>query len=42
LKTVASPVTRPNTFTPLAARGSSPVLAGVRPKKMQKALPGGQ
>jgi HAMP domain-containing protein len=42
LKTVASPWIRPRIFTALAARGFSSVLAGVRPKKMQKAPPGGQ
>ncbi len=42
LKTVASPVTLPMMFTALAARGRLSVLAGVRPKKMQKAVPGGQ
>ena len=41
-KTVASPDTVPMMFTGLAARGRSSVLAGVRPKKMQKAVPGGQ
>jgi hypothetical protein len=30
------------TLTSLAARGLVSVLAGVRPKNMQKALPGGQ
>src|SRR5439155_22952228 len=42
LNIVGSPSTRPKTFTALAGRISSPVLAGVRPKKMQNALPGGQ
>jgi len=42
LNTVASPLTRPTTFTGLAGRISSPRLAGVGPKKMQKAWPGGQ
>ena len=41
-KAVASPDTVPMMFTGLAARGRSSVLAGVRPKKMQKAVPGGQ
>ena len=43
LNTVASPSTRPTTFTADAGR-ISPALreAGVWPKKMQKALPGGQ
>src|SRR6266542_2677853 len=35
--TVASPRTRPITLTGLAAQGASPLLAGVGPKKMQKA-----
>jgi hypothetical protein len=39
---VGSPLTRPNTFTGLAGRISSPRLAGVGPKKMQNARPGGQ
>ena len=38
----ASPVSRPRGFTALAARGASSTLAGVLPKKMQNALPGGQ
>jgi hypothetical protein len=42
LKTVASPSIRPTTFTGLAGRTSSPRLAGVGPKKMQNAWPGGQ
>ena len=42
LNTVASPLTRPITFTALAGRISSPRLAGVGPKKMQNAWPGGQ
>src|SRR3990170_7299284 len=37
----ASPSTRPRRFTGLAALGVAPELAGVGPKKMQKALPGG-
>jgi len=41
-KAVASPTTLPMMLTGLAARGRSSVLAGVRPKKMQKAVPGGQ
>ena len=39
---VTSPLTFANTFTGLAARGLSPLLAGVRPKKMHSAFPGGQ
>src|SRR5262249_36629948 len=42
LKRAASPTIRPNTLTGLARRLSSPRLAGVRPKKMQNADPGGQ
>ena len=42
LKAVASPTTRPKTLTGLAGRISVPRLAGVGPKKMQKAEPGGQ
>src|SRR5262245_34748674 len=41
-KTLGSPITRPTTFTGLSGRISSPWLAGVGPKKMQKARPGGQ
>jgi hypothetical protein len=42
-KTVGSPTTRPKTLTGLAGRISSGErLAGVGPKKMQKALPGTQ
>jgi hypothetical protein len=41
-KTVASPSTRPTTLTGLAGRISLPCEAGVGPKKMQKADPGGQ
>ena len=37
-----SPVTFAKTFTGLAARGLSSPLAGVLPKKMHSALPGGQ
>jgi len=42
LKTFGSDRTLPMILTALAARISSPRLAGVGPKKMQKALPGGQ
>jgi hypothetical protein len=42
LKTLASPVIFPITFTALAGRTSFPRLTGVGPKKMQKALPLGQ
>jgi hypothetical protein len=42
LNAVGSPETRPKTLTGLAGRISDPVLAGVGPKKMQNALPGGQ
>jgi hypothetical protein len=42
LKMVGSPSKCPKTLTGLAGRISSPRLAGVRPKKMQKALPAGQ
>ncbi len=42
LNAAGSPWTLPRMLTALAARGRSSVLAGVRPKKMQKALPGGQ
>src|SRR3972149_5872802 len=42
LKTAASPSICPTPFTRLAARLSSPRLAGVGPKKMQNAAPGGQ
>jgi hypothetical protein len=42
LKTVASPTTVPMMLTALAARGRLSVLAGVGPKKMQNAVPGGQ
>ena len=42
LNTVGSPSTRPKTLTGLAGRHSSPRLAGVGPKKMQNARPGGQ
>jgi len=38
----ASEVIRPTRFTSLAGTGSGPVLMGVRPKKMARALPGGQ
>ena len=41
-KTLTSPSTRPMGLTGLAARGSSPLEAGVLPKKMQNALPVGQ
>ena len=41
-KTLGSDETFPTILTALAARISSPRLAGVGPKKMQKALPGGQ
>ncbi len=37
-----SPDTRPKTFTGLYARGWSPVLTGVGPKKIQNAGPAGQ
>src|SRR5262249_54523130 len=40
LKIVGSPSSLPTTFTALAARHSSPRLAGVGPKKMQNAWPG--
>ena len=36
-----SPDTRPKTFTGLYARGWSPLLTGVGPKKMQNAGPAG-
>lgn len=39
LSCVTLPNTRPKTFTGLAARGFSPELAGVGPKKIQKACP---
>lgn len=42
LKTSGSPSTLPMTLTGLAGLISSPRLAGVGPKKMQKAFPGGQ
>ena len=42
VNTRGSPSTHPKTFTGLAGLISSPLLAGVGPKKMQKALPGGQ
>jgi hypothetical protein len=42
LKTLASAVIFPITFTALAGRTSFPRLTGVGPKKMQKALPLGQ
>ena len=42
LNTLGSPVTLPKTLTALAGRISLPRLMGVGPKKMQKALPGGQ
>src|SRR5262249_35738805 len=42
LNMVASPLTRPTTLTGLAGRISLPRLAGVGPKKMQNAWPGGQ
>ena len=42
LRTVGSPCIRPITVTGLAGRISSPLLMGVGPKNMQKALPGGQ
>jgi hypothetical protein len=42
IKRVASPKMRPTGFTLLAARGASPVDAGVRPEKIQNAFPGGQ
>ena len=42
VKTVASPTIRPKTLTGLAGLISLPRLAGVGPKKMQKAEPGGQ
>jgi hypothetical protein len=42
LKVRASHSRWPNTLTGLAGRISQPVLAGVAPKKMQKASPGGQ
>ncbi len=42
LKTLGSPSTLPNTFTGLAGLISFPRLAGVGPKKMQNAWPGGQ
>jgi hypothetical protein len=42
LKILTSSAILPNGFTADAARGSSPWLAGVGPKKMQNALPGGQ
>jgi hypothetical protein len=42
LKTLASPLTLPITFTALAGRTSLPRLTGVGPKKMQKAPPVGQ
>src|SRR5262245_21275505 len=42
LNTRGSPSTLPNTLTGLAGRISSPRLAGVGPKKMQNAEPGGQ
>ena len=40
--TVGSPMTRPIGLTGLAGRISSPSLTGVFPKKIHKALPGGQ
>ena len=42
LKAVASPRQRPTTVTGLAGRISWAMLAGVGPKKMQKAVPGSQ
>lgn len=42
LSTPGSPRIFPTGLTGLAARHSSPWLIGVRPKKMQKASPGGQ
>ena len=39
---VGSPFILPTTVTGLAGRISSPLLMGVGPKNMQKALPGGQ
>jgi hypothetical protein len=42
LNTRTFPATLPTMLTALAARISFPWLAGVGPKKMQKALPGGQ
>ncbi len=42
LNATGSPSTFPTTFTALAGLISSPRLAGVGPKKMQKALPVGQ
>jgi len=41
-KTLGSDKIFPIILTALAARISSPRLAGVGPKKMQKACPGGQ
>lgn len=41
-KMVGSPSIFPTTLTALAGRISFPRLTGVRPKKMQNALPGGQ
>ena len=42
LRMVESPCILPITVTGLAGRISSPLLMGVGPKNMQKALPGGQ
>jgi len=42
LKTVGSPEIMPTGLTALAGRISLPRLAGVWPKKMQNAVPGGQ
>jgi hypothetical protein len=42
LNTFGSPIIFPKIFTGLAGLISSPSLAGVGPKKIQKAFPGGQ
>ena len=39
---LSTSIRRPNTFTGLAGLISSPWLAGVFPKKIQNAAPGGQ